>query len=502
MPSSALFQEWLRHVRKIGSLDSTGGLLEYDQRVTMPEANTDIRAFDIGVMEEICHAALIEPWFIEATDRLLRSGDIIDPEELACLTVMKRKVDRAASVPTQFAAEIASKSTLSYEAWKEAKPTSNFAAFLPHLKEMVRLKREEAFYIGAGEFQCPYDVLIDDYAPGMTLVRLLPLLENVVDTLKPMVDRARGIEIPTDVLNLPFPEGDTVRFGMKVIEDLGYDFKRGMLVRTPHPVTMGLSVNDVRISVYSEFKGLVLTMLAMIHESGHGMYRQGCPQRWWHTPLGGPMPISINESQSRFYEIILGRDLPFWEHYFPQMIERFPFLKNHDYGPGDIYRAINRIEPGYIRVAADPLTYPAHILLRVRIESALINNEMQAEDVPAAWDEQMEKFLGLKPRNHAEGCMQDVHWSHGMFGYFGSYTLGDLFAAQINETLIAEFPDLHDRIRDGQFALIREWLRQKIHSKGYSRSNEQLIMEVTGKPLDHKSLVRLAQKRVSDVYGV
>jgi len=400
MQSSDLFDQWLRHVRKIGSFDSTSGLLEYDQRVTMPEANADIRAFDIGIMEELCHVTLTDRWFVEATEELVRSGDVTDPESLACLTVTKRKVDRAVRVPTDLAVKIASEGTLSYNVWKQAKTTSDFAAFLPHLKEMVRLKREEASCIGIG--QCAYDALLDEYAPDMTLKKLLPLLENVVAQLKPMVDRVRDIEIPTDVLNLPFPEGDTVRFGMKVIEDLGYDFKRGMLVRTPHPVTMGLSVNDVRISVFSQFKGLVLTMLAIIHEAGHGMYRQGCPQQWWHTPIGGPMPISINESQSRFYEIILGRGLPFWEHYFPEMLERFPFLNGHDFGPRDIYRAINRIEPGYIRVAADPLTYPAHILLRVRIESALINNEMEAEDVPAAWDEQMEKLLGGSYVNHLE----------------------------------------------------------------------------------------------------
>lgn len=501
--NKGIWDRWLAHARKVVSLDASLMLLEYDQRVTMPAANAGIRAHDVGVLEEVCHNTLINPWFVNATRELLESGGIADPEALACLKVTKRQIDRAVAVPKRLVSAIATAGTLSYQAWTEAKPRSDVKSFLPHLQKMVRLKREEAAALSQiGQTDCPYDALLDHFAPGMTLNKLLPFLETIVTELKPVVDRVRDLPISTDVLHLAFPEGDTVKFGMEVIEDLGYDYSRGMLVRTPHPVTMGLSVNDVRISVFSKFQGLVLTLLAMIHEAGHGMYRQGCPKKWWHTVLGGPMPISINESQSRFYEVILGRSLPFWEGYFPQMRKRFAVLKGTRYTARDIYRAINKIEPGCIRVAADPLTYAFHILVAVRVESALVNGEMEAEDVPGAWGNTIEHYLGVRPQNAAEGFMQDVHMAKAMFGYKGSYTLGDGLAAQLEDTIRRDIPDFDDIVRSQLFDVVLGWLREKIHRKGFSCTNEELIQSVTGRPLGPESLVRLCKRRAEDVYGI
>lgn len=504
-----LFNEWLAEAREIELLRLMKDFLEYDELVNMPPGASAARGEQKGLLAVMRRARLADPRFVDATDALLygRRGQNLTAEQRACLRGINRDIARALALPAKLVAAIETASSDAVSAWLEARRTGSFSVLAPHLATIVGLKRQQAQALDVGEH--PYDSLLDEFEPGMRTSTALDLLRQLAAETKPLLDRIKGAnQVPTQILDEEtYDQEIVVQFGLEIAKDMGFDFNRGRMDRTAHPMCMGFSPDDVRFCGYKEPKGFRPVLLALIHEVGHGLYEQGFDPKRRLTPMARAASYGVHESQSRFWEMLVAGSLAFWTFYWEIARERFPHLQNHK--PEDMFRAINKVEPSFIRVQADPLTYGLHILLRTEIEAALMAGEMRAEDVPDAWNEGMERHLGIRPRNAKEGCLQDVHWASAYLGYFPSYAIGNLMAVQLWEQMDDNlgtgdgnmpYTPLPTFISQGDFAPMLDWLRRMVHCRGEMFHGPELIREATGKELSVEPFMRLMTQRYTEVY--
>jgi carboxypeptidase Taq len=368
------------------------------------------------------------------------------------------------------------------------------------MERIVALKREEAESLGYGR-EC-YDALLDGYEPGETAENLEPILTRLCEGLVALLKRIEGSSnYPgTSVLNRRYPRPAQESFARMAAERLGYDFEAGRLDPTAHPFTVGIGPGDVRITTRYNEHSFSEAFLGTIHEAGHAMYDQGLPAEHWGTPMGQPASLGIHESQSRMWENLVGRSFGFWEHFYPEAQKRFAAIR--DVPLEAFYFAINTVRPSLIRIEADEVTYNLHILLRFKLELALIRGELEVKDLPGAWNERMQTYLGLTPPNFTMGVMQDVHWSGGDIGYFPTYTLGNLYAAQFFTQAEEDLGDLQKSFACGDFAGLLGWLRNRIHSQACRYRPGQLVHEVTGKDLDPKYLMLYLEEKYGALYGL
>lgn len=495
------FEKWLETVRQITTLTQMCDFLEWDSRTMLQKGGHGLRAKQQGVLKGLRHALLTDSRFAEETALLLVDAGL-DSRQRACVAAAHHDVLRAQCVPADLVRAIEEAVGAAGEVWPDARRDDNFAAFAPKLERVVALKREEADAYGAPD---RYDGLLDEFEPGARVAELQPVFEDLARRIRPLLDRVRGATPPdTAVLNLPYTEDETIAFARGVIRRMGFDFERGRLDRTPHPFCSGSSADDVRICTFDRFRGFKQTLTAIVHEAGHGLYEQGYDPAWWGTPLAQSISYGVHESQSGFWELWVAGSLAFWNFYFPHLVERFPFLAGHH--AEQLFRAMNRVEPSFIRIEADTLTYDLHVLLRLRLERALIGGTLNVVDLPDAWNAGMEELLGIKPPTNRDGCLQDVHWSAGYFGYFPTYTLGHLISAQLWRRCTHDLGlggttrTPAESVVRGEFLPLREWLREKVHSRGRSCTSDMLMREVTGGPLSANAFVELVTERYTDVY--
>ncbi|MCH7807983.1 MAG: carboxypeptidase M32, partial [Planctomycetes bacterium] len=414
----------------------------------------------------------------------------------------RRTFERAAKVPTELVKEIAHTSAVAKAAWIKAREQSNFAEFASPLAKMVDLKKRLAEYVGY-EAEA-YDALMDEFEPGAKSADIETLFSHVRDETVGLLSRlqdARQKPDPT-ILTRRYPRAQQEILSRKMAESVGFDFTSGRCDVTVHPfcTTIGGS-GDVRITTRYQEDFLPAAMFGTMHEAGHGLYEQGLPEEHRFTPMGEAVSLGIHESQSRLWENLVGRSDAFWEYHYGDLQAMFP-EPLRDVSRDAFYRAINTVAPSFIRVEADELTYNLHIILRFEIERGIFTGSLGVEDIPAAWNESCQRLLGITPPDDRQGCLQDIHWSMGIFGYFPTYALGNLYAAQFFEQAATDIPDLADRIRANDHKPLLSWLRTNIHQHGQRYRAAELVEKVTGKPLSIKPFMDYVTGKFSAVYGL
>ena len=487
---------------EVADLRRSADLIEWDERVFMPEGGAGAHGEMLATLRRMAHERFTSDAFGDALDRARTEVASLDPlsTEARLVAVAARDFDKARNVPAEFVGEHAQVVSASQHAWVQARAESNFAQFQPHLEKVLELKRRYVTFFPAAAH--PYDTLLDEYEPGMTTADV----KTVFDALRPgQVDLIRRIgekpQVDASFFTLEYGEREMWDFAVDVITAFGFDWQRGRQDKSVHPFATAFGCDDVRITTRWVEKEPLSLLFGTMHETGHGLYEQGVSRAHHRTSLEGGASLGVHESQSRLWENLVGRSRPFWEFFFPKLQARFP-QQLGGVTLDRFYKGINRVRPSLIRVEADEATYNLHVMLRVELEVALIEGTIAAADLPEAWNARMREYLGLTPPNDASGVLQDIHWSAGLFGYFATYTLGNLIAAQIWETFLHEHPDRDARIQRGEFVTLREWLRERVHQYGRTFEPQDLVAKVTGSKVDPAPYLRYLESKYSDVYGL
>ncbi|HEY9746657.1 MAG TPA: carboxypeptidase M32, partial [Oculatellaceae cyanobacterium] len=385
--------------------------------------------------------------------------------------------------------------------WVEARAAKNFKQFEPVLSRIVLLNQRMADCLGYEN--SPYDALLDEYEPGLTVKQLEPLFGRLKAELVPLLKAIQNSGYTPDTAMLTdghFPADKQMTFSRQVLTRMGFDFDAGRLDLSAHPFSSGSSILDVRLTTRIDEHDVFSALSSSMHEAGHGMYEQGINPELARTPLAEGTSLGIHESQSRLWENQIGRSRAFWEFFFPQLQTQFPELNKT--ALEKFYHAINRVQPSFIRVEADEVTYNLHIMVRYEIEKALIEGKMTVSEIPEAWNAKYQEYLGITPKDNAEGCLQDIHWSHGSFGYFPTYTLGNLYAAQFFQTAKKQIPDLEAQIAQGNLLVLKNWLNREIHWVGKSERAHEIVQRVTGEPLDARYFTDYLWAKFSTIYPI
>ncbi len=504
MKTLATLEPLTNRLLEIRRIQSAASVLSWDQETYMPAGGGAARAEQIATLEGLAHEKLVSQevetlladWIDPATGQAAAGWD--EPSR-SLLRETWRDFSRAKKLPSAFVIRLSRECSLAQQAWVTAREESRFSKFLPSLRTIISLKREEADYLGYRN--SPYDALLDTYEPGATIGQLAPLFTELRERLVVLLRKvqASGVAVDDTCLHQRFDQAKQIEFGRLVLVAMGYDFERGRLDLSAHPFTTSFHPTDVRVTTRVFEKDLPSCLFSCIHEGGHGLYDQGLDPRYYGSPLGESVSLGIHESQSRLWENCVGRSRAFWHCFYPILQQTFP--QQLATVPLDLfYAAINRASPSLIRVEADELTYNLHIMLRVEIEQALIENRVQPDDLPELWNEKMQSYLGIVPEQDAEGVLQDVHWSMGAFGYFPTYTLGNLYAVQFFEQAKQELPQLEEHIAAGQLVPLRRWLEQKIHRWGRMFTPDHLARRVTGKGVSPEPFLRYLEGKYRELY--
>lgn len=476
------YEKLLREVREINLLGSVSSLLSWDQETYLPKDSVEIRAQQLELISRMSHTKQTDEKLWEKIEGAKEEN--LSENESANLREIRRDVQRARKLPAKLVSELSNATSFSQEAWKEARKQNSFDHFKPHLKIILNLKKEMARCL-ATSHQSEYDALLDIFEPEMTQNILNPLFENLKKKLIPLIqtilEKQNG---GLKKLEGPFPIAEQKQLNQKLLEVIGFDLRQGRLDETTHPFCGG-TPGDVRLTTRYNESSLCDSFYSTAHEAGHGLYEQGFAPENQFTPLGESCSMGFHESQSRFWENIIGRSKPFFEFFLPTFKKHFPESFS-DRAPADLFKIFNQVEPSFIRTASDEVTYNLHIILRYEIEEMLFNNTVQVDDLPEIWNQKMKNYLGITPPNNTSGVLQDIHWSLGLFAYFPAYTLGNLYAAQWWHYIRQEIPDVENQIRHGNFNVILNWLREKIHRQGRFYSPETLCFHITGEKLNEQ----------------
>ena len=494
------YDKLMECVKDIGRLRAIEQLLDWDQETQMPRGGVQPRAESAALIAGLAHERLIGDELRSLLDTA--SAEEEDFAAQTNLREMRRAVQRNVNIPIALVKEIAQTSIMAKDAWASARRTSDFDEFAPFLARLVNLKKQVAECIGYDTE--PYDALMDEFEPGARAADIERLFASLRESTVGLLERIRNASKrpDTSILARKYPIDRQVRLSRAMAETLGFDFSAGRADVSVHPfcTTIG-GCGDVRITTRYDEQFLSGALFGTLHETGHALYEQGLLREHTFTPMGEAVSLGIHESQSRMWENMVGRGQPFWSFHWDGLKTLFPESLG-DLSVEEFYGAINAVEPSFIRVEADELTYNLHIILRFEIERALFNGSLEVQDVPAVWNEKMTTSLGIAPRSDAEGCLQDIHWSLGAFGYFATYALGNLYAAQLFAQARRDIPDLYDRIAANDQKPLLRWLRQNIHQHGRRFRADELIERVTGAPLSIEPFVGYVTEKYSEVYGL
>jgi carboxypeptidase Taq len=503
MAAHAAYTNLLRRVRETALLNSCAGLLGWDERVYMPRQGSAHRGEQMALLARMAHEMTTAPVVGDLLAKVEGSDLLRDPdsEESANVREVRRIRDRAVKVPADLVETLARETIRAQQVWQEAREKNDFAAFRPSLETVVRLKREEAQAVGYKDV--PYDALLDEYEPGATTAEVTQVFAGLRKELAPLVASFAGAprRPKRDILERNYPVDRQALFSQAAAAAIGFDFASGRLDITTHPFCSGIGPGDCRLCTRYNPRAFNEAFFGVLHEAGHGIYEQGLPADHFGTPLGSCASLGIHESQSRLWENQVGRGWAFWEHFFPRARQIF-LDALCDVPLKDWVFAINDVRPSFIRVEADEVTYNLHIILRFEMEQALVSGDLAPADVPAAWNEKFGQMFGLKPPDDARGCLQDIHWSFGGLGYFPTYTLGNLYAAQFMEAARRDLADLDADFRQGEFGRLKTWLNDKVHRHGQRYRAGRLCERVTGRPLGHAALMRHLREKYAPLYGI
>jgi carboxypeptidase Taq len=486
---------------EIGDVNRVTSLLEWDLQTHMPPAGADARAHQMATLSKIAHAMFIA----DETGRLIEAaaaevnGADYDSEEASLLRVVQRDYERERRLPSDFVAELARATSLAHEVWAKARAENRFRDFRPSLESILDLARRMAEYLGYADHI--YDPLLDRYEPGMKTAQVQAIFDDLKKDLLPLAQAIAGQSDRVDdaILRQEFDEDKQRDFSYGVIQKFGYDFQRGRVDRAVHPFQTNFSINDVRITTRYDRRFFNTAIFGTMHETGHALYELGVDPALERTPLASGTSLGIHESQSRLWENLVGRSRGFWTHFYPELQATFPA----QLGQVDLetfYRAVNKVKPSFIRVEADEVTYNLHIMLRFELEQELLEGKVKVADLPDAWNARMQAYLGVTPPTDTLGVLQDVHWSSGLFGYFATYSLGNLISAQLWEKALADLPNIPARIERGDFVPLREWLRRNVHRHGRKYMPDELVRRITGEGIQSRSYLHYLKRKYGEIY--
>ncbi|MDE2995717.1 MAG: carboxypeptidase M32 [Bacteroidota bacterium] len=489
-------QELRDRLTRITHLNQAAAVLEWDQETYMPEGGADSRSSQVATLRSMAHEMLTD----EATVRLLESARPESVLEKDLVRVVKRDVDKALRVPSKLIAAMAEASGRSKGAWQKARATNDFSLFAPHLEHIIDLCIQHAEALGHEEQ--PYDALLDQYEEGATTRQVAHVFEEVRKELVPIV-QAIGASRPLceGPVHREYPLDNQWSFGLDMVKRMGYDLKHGRQDVSTHPFSTSFSISDVRITTRTELRFFNPAFFGTLHEAGHAMYEQGIDSSLEGLPLADGTSLGMHESQSRMWENLVGRSRSFWKFAYPLAQKSFPRALS-DVSEDEFYKAINAVMPSTIRVEADEVTYNLHIMLRFELEQEMIAGRIPVSDLPQAWNDRMESWLGVRPESDSEGVLQDIHWSLGAIGYFPTYALGNLMSVQLFEAARNDLGDLDAQIGRGEFGPLLGWLRANVHQWGRRKTAEQILIDSTGSGLAAGPWVQYIRGKFGELYDL
>ena len=490
----------LAHQRATSLLGSTAALLAWDQETQMPRGAGDVRAQQLSQLAELQHERATDPRVAEWLSQCAADARVQqDADRAANVREWQRDHDRATRLPSALVAELAEVESKAQQAWAEARSRDAFAKFRPWLDRMVALQQQKADCLKRPD-QSRWDALADLYEPGMNAADLRALFAPLRTALVALRDRLRGGTPPTDAFaRQPIAETQQEAFVRAVLAAMGFDDKRGRLDRSAHPFCTKVGA-DVRLTTRFRPEAVLDALGSTMHEGGHGLYEQGFDDAHFGTPLGEAVSLGVHESQSRLWENHVGRSRAFWQWCLPIAQKQLGGWRDVD--ALAVFRAVNVVRPSLIRVEADEATYDLHVMVRFEIEQQLIDGQLGTSNLPGEWNRLYREYLGIAVPDDKNGCLQDVHWSCGLFGYFPTYTLGNLYAAQFAAAADKALGGLPALLERGQFTTLREWLRRQIHRHGRRHSPAELCRLVTGAPLSSAPFLQHLEKKLAVVYGI
>jgi carboxypeptidase Taq len=484
-----------KRLNRITHLNQAAAVLEWDQETYMPEGGAEARSQQVATLRSLAHQLLID----DQTARLLEAAQPESEVDSDLIRVTRKDIEKAVRVPSSLIAAIAEASGRGKGAWQKARANNDFPVFAPHLERIVDLCIQHADALGYEDQ--PYDALLDQYEEGATTAQVAAVFEELRDDLVPFVKELTSSGMLCEgPVHREFPEDAQWQFGLDMAKRMGYDLKHGRQDRSAHPFSTSFSISDVRITTRLEKRFFNPAFFGTLHEAGHAMYEQGIDPALEGTPLADGTSLGIHESQSRMWENLVGRSLPFWEFAFPSAQKTFPDALGN-VNLDQFYRAVNTVAPSTIRVEADEVTYNLHIMLRFELEQEMIAGRVAVKNLPVEWNNRMESWLGVRPDNDAEGVLQDIHWSLGAIGYFPTYALGNLMSVQLFDAALAAMPDLYGQFRRGEFADLLSWLRTHVHQWGRRKTADQIMQDAAGCDLSAAPWMAYARSKFGALHG-
>ena len=494
-----LYASYVTRMQRIADIKNASALLQWDQETHLPPKGAQFRGQQISTLSELAHQQFSDERLGDELKELAARNDLSFAQ--------KRNVERTLEDYTKnkkyssaFVRKLSEQVNKAFHSWIGARKENSFSAFAPDLDALVALKKEETGILGYEGH--PYNALLDEFEKGATVDLVDRTFAGLLPALKALTDKiAARPQVDDSFLSQHYPKQQQWDWGMYLLKQLNYDFEAGRQDLSEHPFSISFNPQDVRITTRVDEADFGNMTWSTIHEAGHALYEQGLPPSEYGLPSGEACSYSIHESQSRLWENNVGRGLPFWQHYFPELQRLFPQQFGKVSAEG-FYRGINKVQPSLIRTEADEITYHFHVYIRYELEKRLIEGSLSTKDVPGYWNEQYKKLLDVDVPDDKRGCLQDVHWSHGSFGYFPTYSLGSFYAAQFYQTAKGQLPALEDELRAGQTAGLLAWLRDQVHAKGRLYTSEELCASVSGKGLDVSFFLDYLLQKYTNIYNL
>lgn len=484
------YQQLEQEFRRLHAFRGAASILRWDSAVMMPRGSSDLRGEQLAALETESHALLISPRVSRLLERAEANTQALEDWQNANLREMRRERDHAIATPESLVSRLAKATSRAEMKWIEARQKSDFALFAPHLEEVINLMRDKAGLLGKALNLDPYDALADEFSPGLRSDEIDSIFTALGRRLPGLIHEAIELQAKQPPLEITgkFSTSKQRQLATELMKAMGFPFDRGRLDESEHPFTGG-APGDIRITTRFSATDPLTGLMGVLHETGHAMYDVGLPEAWRGQPVGRDRGMAMQESQSLLLEMIICRNRPFLKYLKP-LLEKSFGVTGPEWEVENLYRLLVRVRRSLIRVDADEVTYPVHILLRYDLENEILKGELKIKDLPEAWNARMEDRLGVRPSNDAAGCLQDVHWAVGSFGYFPSYAIGAVIAGQLYERLRSERPELDEEIAAGKFSGLFGWLRENVHGMGASLSTPELIKKATDKPLSAAAWLR------------
>jgi len=494
-----LYTSYCDLLQKAADINNASAVLNWDQETYMPPKGADARGRQLSTLAGMAHEILTSDKLEQLLLELSKREDLDDIGKNN-VRLSLQDFEKNKKLPADFVEELTKQTSECFNAWIDARNKNDFSIFAPSLTKMVGLVRKQTDLYGYDAH--PYDALLDDYEKGITVALLDPVFAGIREQFPPILAKIKAApQVDDSFFDRNFPKQQQWDFAIEVMKQMGFDFEAGRQDYSEHPFTTSFAPSDVRVTTRVDENNYSSMLWSCIHECGHGLYEQGLPEDQYGLPLGSPTSLGIHESQSRTWENCIGRGHDFWMFFYPKLQARFP-EQLADVTVDAFFKAANKVEPSLVRTEADELTYHFHVLIRYDIEKQLIEGTLDVNDLKAKWNELYQQYLGITPPDDKSGVLQDVHWSHGSFGYFPTYTLGSFYSAQFYTQALQDIPDLLRKIAAGELKELLQWLREKVHKHGRRFTSEELCEQITGQKLDPSFFIRYVVAKYETIYGI